>query len=54
MVDEEKIEEVIDRLENLIFTLNNPLPDRIHVECLREILPEVLTELKDALCNTQQ
>lgn len=45
----EKIGEVVDRLENLIAALSMPIPDSIHVECLRESLPEVKEQLQELL-----
>lgn len=39
---------VVNRVENLVrsLTVMKGLPDRIHVEALREALPEVLADLK--------
>jgi len=45
----EQIGEVIDRLENLICALTMAIPDNIHVECLKETLPEIKEQLKDVL-----
>lgn len=42
----DEIAEQIDRLENMAAGLDLPLPDRIHVQALRESLPEVIAELK--------
>ncbi|WP_322970330.1 crAss001_48 related protein [Faecalibacter sp. LW9] len=42
------IQSVIDRLENINANLENPhMPDAIHVEALKEIIPEVIQELKE-------
>lgn len=43
----DKIAEAIDTLENLIAALSMPMPDHIHVQCLRGQLPDVLTQLRD-------
>jgi len=41
------IQSVIDRLENINANLENPhMPDAIHVEALKEIVPEVIKDLK--------
>lgn len=45
----EEIEELgraIDTVDNLAHGLNLPLHDRIHVESLKELLPEVVVRLK--------
>ena len=39
---------IVDRLDSLICMLQNKrLPDRIHVDCLRQSLPEVARELRE-------
>lgn len=46
----EKIAESVDTLENLIASLSmTNLPDRIHVEALREALPELKENIKGAI-----
>ena len=41
------IQSVIDRLENINANLeNHHIPDAIHVEALKEIVPEVIQDLK--------
>jgi len=42
----DQIAEQIDRLENLVAALSLPMPAHIHIDCLRESLPEVIEELK--------
>jgi hypothetical protein len=37
----------IDRVDNLIGSLELPIPPSMHVEQLKKILPEVVAELKD-------
>lgn len=44
----EKIAEIIDRIENLRSSLSMPIPDAIHVQALREALPELHQDLKAA------
>lgn len=43
----EKLGQAIDRLENLQFALDMPLPAEMHVEQLKKILPELVSELKE-------
>ncbi len=45
-MDNEKLGQAIDRVENLAFALNMPLPDGMHVQVLRNSLPEIVAELK--------
>ncbi len=42
----EKLGVVIDQIDNLSFALLLPIPDKMHVEQLRNILPEVVKSLK--------
>ena len=44
----EKLGQLIDRIENLSFALNMPIPDNIHVQSFREALPEIVQELKES------
>jgi len=41
-----RIAEVIDSLENTVAALELNIPAEIHVECLRQTLPEILEKLK--------
>lgn len=43
----EKLGLAIDRIENLAFALKMALPAQMHVEQLRNSLPEVVEELKE-------
>lgn len=43
----EELGQLIDTLENYVHTLLTPLPSEVHVECLREVLPDLLTDFKD-------
>lgn len=45
---QEEMGSLIDRLENVTAMLVVPLPDKIHVDCLRESLPEITEKLKKA------
>lgn len=49
-MDLEKIELALDRLDNCITSLVNltTLPDRIHVQALRQSLPEIAAEIRAA------
>lgn len=42
----EKLGQLIDSIDNLAHALKLPVPDSIHVESLRELLPEKVEELK--------
>lgn len=42
----EMLGRAIDRVDNLTYALQLPVPDKMHVEQLRTILPEVVAELK--------
>jgi hypothetical protein len=44
----EKLGQLIDRIENLSFALNMPIPDNTHVQSFRESLPEIVKELKES------
>jgi len=45
----ERICELADRIDNLCWAITMPIPDRIHVECLKGSLPEIRDELKKCL-----
>ena len=40
---------IYDRLENTNATLSLPLPNNMHVDAIRTILPEIIKQLKEAL-----
>lgn len=44
-----KIEEGIERLLNLTAGLDIPLPAEIHLEQLRQLLPEITGQLREGL-----
>ena len=44
---EEKLGAPIGRLENCIAMFKTNLPDAIHMKCLRDLLPEILSELRE-------
>jgi hypothetical protein len=46
--EQEKLGQLIDRIENLSFALNMPLTDHIHIKAFRESLPEITKELKES------
>ncbi len=48
-VPAESVETAVERLDNLLAALNLPLPDRLHLKALREVLPEIRAELRAAL-----
>ena len=43
----EKIGNAVDRIDNCVAGLDMPLPPKIHMDSLREILPDIANELKD-------
>ncbi len=43
--------DLIDRLDNLANALKMPLPDSMHVEQLRDALPEIVEQLKASFVN---
>jgi len=45
----EKIECLKDRLENINATLSLNMPDSIHVQCLRDLLPELIEDVNQIL-----
>lgn len=46
-MDNEKLGQAIDRVENMLYALKIPLSAEIHVEQFRKILPEIIQQLKD-------
>ncbi len=45
-MDNEKLGQAIDRLENMATALTMPLPPQMHVDQFRSTLPEIIAELK--------
>lgn len=45
----EKIELVKDRLENINATLSMPIPDNLHVQALRELVPELIEDITEII-----
>ncbi len=45
-MDNEKLGQAIDRVDNILFALKMPLPDAMHVQVLRNSLPEIVEDLK--------
>lgn len=43
----EKLGQLIDSIENLVYGLELPMPPAFHVDRLKEILPEKVKELKE-------
>ncbi len=43
----EKLAEMVDRLDNLSSAVQLPMPADLHVQCLRESLPELQAEAKE-------
>lgn len=43
----EPLGQAIDRVDNLSHALNLPLPDKMHIEQIRKLLPEIVEELKN-------
>lgn len=44
--ERELLGRAIDRVDNLVGALQLPLPDKMHVQQLRVLLPEIVEELK--------
>ncbi|PZP26678.1 MULTISPECIES: hypothetical protein [Pseudomonas] len=44
----EQLAEQIDRLDNFAAGLELPLPEHLHLQAMRDGLPEIVTELKNA------
>lgn len=47
----EQIENLKNRLENINATLSLPMPDKIHVDCLRDLIPELIEDINVILEN---
>ena len=43
----EELGQLIDGLDNLAHALTIPLPDKMHVDCIRDLLPDKVLELKN-------
>lgn len=50
--DNEKLGQAIDRLENLSYSITLNLPDKVHVEQMQKLIPEIVQELKDGFIET--
>lgn len=49
---EDNLEElglIADSLDNLIFALKMPIPNELHVESLRQLLPDLHSRLQEVL-----
>ena len=44
----EKLGQAIDRVDNMMHALLLPLPPKMHVDSFKEILPEIVKELKES------
>ena len=44
----DKIAKIIDRLDNIVAAMSMPTPADIHLKALRQSIPEVKHELKEA------
>ena len=44
----EKLGQIIDRIDNLTYSLSMNLPEKMHIECMRESLPKIVKDLKDS------
>lgn len=47
MADTEKLGQAIDRIENILYASQIPMPAEFHLNQIQEILPEIITELKE-------
>jgi hypothetical protein len=47
----ETLGQLIDRLDNLSYGLDIPIPDSMHVQQLKLILPELTNEFKKSFIN---
>lgn len=45
----EKIELFKDRLENINATLSMPIPDKFHVQAMRELIPSLIEDSTEIL-----
>jgi len=46
--EQEKLGQLIDRLDNVAHALKGPMPAEIHVEALRLSIPDIVDKLKEA------
>lgn len=46
-MDNEKLGQAIDRVDNMYHALLMPLPPEMHIEQFKKTLPEIIKELKD-------
>ena len=46
-MDNEKLGQAIDRVENMSYALHLNLPAEMHIEQFRKTLPEIIKELKE-------
>ena len=51
MIELEDLGTLIDRLDNLAHALRMPLPDKMHVDILRDSLPKLVTSFKAAYAH---
>lgn len=47
MDKDEKLGQAIDRVESLMYALKLPIPPIMHIESFRELLPEIVEQLKE-------
>lgn len=47
----ETIGQEVDRIDNLISALSIPMPAEMHIEQLKQILPEISAKIKQALID---
>ena len=52
MPDNENLGQAIDRLENVMYTIQLPLKPEMHLEQLRKLIPEIVKELKSWFVET--
>jgi hypothetical protein len=45
----DQIGQVSDSIENLLFSLNLPIPPELHLKALKESLPELKKKLREAV-----
>ncbi len=47
----EKIKAALNRLENVNATLSLRIPNEIHVDAMRQSLPEIIQDFRDAIMD---
>ena len=52
MPDNEKLGQAIDRFENILFALEIPMTADFHISRLKEILPDIIKDLKEGFIET--